>query len=165
MLALLLFVFTMLISVPASAAHTLTISSSGAQSIDVIPSGTNTASIGQDQITVSTTCRSGYNMTISTSVTSNNLYLNGDSSNSASGTYITPADGTTTLANSTNAWGYYYNASTTPTLSSVFSPIPRSNQTAATVISPRSTPASADITDNFSLYYGVSVSSSLSRYL
>ena len=161
LLVLLLFVFTMSISVPVSATHTLTISSSGAQSIDVIPSGTNTASIGEDQITVSTTCRSGYNMTISTSVTSNNLYLNGDSSNSASGTYITPADGTTTLANSTNAWGYYYNASTAPTLSSVFSPIPRSNQTAATVISPRSTPASADITDNFSLYYGVSVSSSL----
>ena len=145
----------------SAASHTLTLTSSGAQSINA--TGAGGAVISSDSINVATTCRSGYNFTINTSVNDNNLYLGGDASKNESGKYFTPADGTTTLANSTNTWGYYYNASnpsTTPTSSNIFSPVPTLNSP-TTVISPRATPSSTDINDNFNIYYGVSVSPSM----
>lgn len=133
--------------------HTLTITSSGAESIDVIGRDNGT-SIGVDNINVATTCRYGYNFTISTSVNDNNLYLNGNSSNNASGTYFTPADGTTALTNSTNKWGYYYDSSaptTDPTSSNIFSAVPALNSTPATIKSASSTPSASDISENFNL--------------
>ena len=145
----------------SAASHTLTLTSSGAQSINA--TGAGGAVISSDSINVATTCRSGYNFTINTSVNNNNLYLGGDASKNESGKYFTPADGTTTLANSTNTWGYYYNASnpsTTPTSSNIFSPVPTLNNP-TTIISPLSAPSSTDINDNFNIYYGVSVSPSM----
>ena len=142
----------------SATSHTLTLTSSGAQSINA--TGAGGAVISSDSINVATTCRSGYNFTINTSVNDNNLYLGGNASQNESGKYFTPADGTTTLANSTNTWGYYYNASdpsTTPTSSNIFSPVP-TLESPSTVISPRATPSSTDINDNFNIYYGVSVS-------
>ncbi len=142
----------------SAASYTITLTSSGAQSINA--TGAGGAVISSDSINVATTCKSGYNFTINTSVNDNNLYLGGDASKNESGKYFTPADGTTTLANSTNTWGYYYNASnpsTTPTSSNIFSPVPTLDSP-ATVISPRATPSSTDINDNFNIYYGVSVS-------
>ena len=144
-----------------AASYTLSLTSSGAQSINA--PGAGGAVISSDSINVATTCKSGYNFTINTSVNDNNLYLGGDASQNESGKYFTPADGTTTLANSTNTWGYYYNASdpsTTPTSSNIFSPVP-TLESPATVISPRATPSSTDINDNFNIYYGVSVSPSM----
>ena len=153
-----------LISTQASAiSHTLTITSSGAESIDVIGRDNGT-SIGVDNINVATTCRYGYNFTISTSVNNNNLYLNGNSSNNASGAYFTPADGTTALSNSTNKWGYYYDSSaptTDPTSSNIFSAVPALNSTPAIIKSASATPSASDISDNFNLYYGVSSSTNL----
>ena len=145
----------------SAVSHTLSLTSSGAQSINA--TGAGGAVISSDSINVATTCRSGYNFTINTSVNNNNLYLGGDASKNESGKYFTPADGTTTLANSTNTWGYYYNASnpsTTPTSSNIFSPVPTLNNP-TTIISPLSAPSSTDINDNFNIYYGVSVSPSM----
>ena len=152
-----LFILSPLDNVSAANRYTLSLTSSGAQSIDV---GGN-ATISADSINVATSCRYGYNLSLQTSVSNNNLYLNGNSANNSSGTYFAPVDGTSSLSSQPNSWGYYYNSSTTPTTSNVFSPVPNSSQTAASVITPRSTAASADISDNFSIHYGVSSSSSL----
>ena len=62
-------------SVSASS-YTLTLTSSGSQTINM-SSSAGTA-ISSDAINVATTCRYGYNFTINTSVSDNNLYLGGD---------------------------------------------------------------------------------------
>lgn len=150
-----------------SAASTISVTSSGAQSINVRPDVNNNgvgASIGVDEITVNTTCRAGYNFSISTSVNDNNLYLNGSSSNNQTGKYFTPADGTTALSNATNTWGYYFNSSaptTAPTASNIFQPVPTLSSTAATIKTPATTASTTDISDSFNIYYGVSASSNL----
>ena len=136
------------------AASTLTLTSSGSQDINVGASAGS--AISADSINVATNCRYGYNLTLSTSVNDNNLYLNGDSSNNTTGTYFSPVDGTSALNATTNMWGYYYNASTAPTNTSVFSPVP-TLANPATVKTPLTTPASSDINDSFNIYYGVSV--------
>lgn len=143
------------------ASYTLSVTSSGVQSIDITPiqSGTNT-SIGVDNITVNTTCKSGYNFTISTSVNNNNLYLNGDINNNTSGTYLAPIDNTA-LSSATNAWGYYYdnnNPTTAPTTSDAFSTVPTKNNSPAIIKSPLTTPSSTNINDSFNIYYGAAVS-------
>ena len=161
MLALVMIGSVGLVDSVSASSYTLSLTSSGAQSINA--TGAGGAVISSDSINVVTTCKSGYNFTINTSVNDNNLYLGGDASQNESGKYFTPADGTTTLANSTNTWGYYYNASdpsTTPTSSNIFSPVP-TLESPATIISPRATPSSTDINDNFNIYYGVSVSPSM----
>ena len=139
--------------------HTISVTTSGTQNIDVMGNRENTA-VSSDEITVSTTCKSGYNFTMSTSVDSNNLYLDGDETNNSEGTYLTPADGITTLSGATNTWGYFYDGSTTPTASNVFSPVPTLGNTAV-IRAPLETPSETDISDSFSIYYGVSVSDSL----
>ena len=148
-----------------ASAYSLSVSSSGAQNIDITGVGNGTA-ISADNITVSTTCRYGYNFTISTSVNNNNLYLGGNSANNTSGTYFTPADGTTTLANSTNTWGYYYNnaaPTTAPTTSNTFNAVPALGSTAASIKTPLPSPAAADISDSFNIYYGVSASANMAK--
>ncbi len=135
--------------------------SSGAQTINTLTTGDG-VSISTDAINVTTTCRYGYNFTISTSVNDNNLYLNGDATNNTTGTYFSPVDGASTLNNSTNAWGYFYNSdsSVVPTKSSIFSPVPVLGQ-ADTLKSASSTASSSDINDSFNLYYGVKTSSTM----
>ncbi len=153
---------TILISPNTSAVtHTLTLTSSGSQSINV--SASSGTAISSDSINVATTCRYGYNFTLSTSVSNNNLYLNGDISNNTSGTYFSPVDGTTALNAATNTWGYYYNsnASTTPSSTSIFSPVPTLSSP-ATIKTPLTTPASSNINDNFKIYYGVNSAPSMS---
>ena len=157
-----LWVFCLPNSVSATS-HSLSVTYSGAQSITVKPSGGDTGiAISEDSITVATTCRNGYNFTISTSVNDNNLYLNGDSSNNSAGTYFTPSDGSTALNNAPNTWGYYFNANsaTAPTSSSTFSPVPvigSPNIIKSELVAPSST----DIADSFSIYYGVAVSNGM----
>ncbi len=138
--------------------YTLNMTSSGAQIIDLPTSGDGVA-ISADEINVTTTCRYGYNFVINTSVNDNNLYLAGNASNNTAGTYFSPVNGTSTLDNSTNSWGYFYNSdsSVVPTKSSVFSPVPALGQTAI-IKSASSTEASSDIDDSFNLYYGVKTS-------
>ena len=148
----------------SASAYSLSVSYSGAQSIDIIPGNPNNPAgtgtkIAEDEITVTTTCRSGYNFAVGTSVSNNNLYLGGDSSANTAGTYFTPSDGTTALNNAPNTWGYYYNASNTPTASSVFSSVPAFGTAADVLITP--TASSTDISDTFSVYYGVAVANSM----
>lgn len=155
-----LFVYALICAQPAFAAYTLTLTSSGAQSIDV--SASAGTAISADNINISTTCRYGYNFTINTSVNDNNLYLNGNSSNNVEGSYFSPVDGTSALNTTTNKWGYYYNNSITPTNTSVFLPVPTLSNP-STVKTPLVTPSSSNINDNFNIYYGVSVSSTMSQ--
>ena len=150
----------MLVNNTFASPYTITLTSSGSQSIDIV-SNAGTA-ISSDAINVATTCRYGYNFTINTSVSDNNLYLGGDSSNNTEGTYFSPTDGTTALNATTNKWGYYYNATTAPTNTSVFSPVPTLSSP-ATVKTPLTTPSSSDINDNFNIYYGVSSAPTMAK--
>ena len=143
-----------------ASSYTLTLTSSGSQNINVTADTGST--ISADSINVTTNCRYGYNLTLSTSVNDNNLYLNGNSSNNTAGTYFLPTDGTSALNATTNMWGYYYNGSTTPASTSVFSPVP-TLASPATVKTPLTTPASSDINDSFNIYYGVSVSPTMAK--
>lgn len=148
------------------AAATISVASSGAQSIDVMPdaSGNTGTAIGVDEITVNTNCRAGYNFSMSTSVNDNNLYLNGNVSNNTSGTYFSPATGSSTLTNSPNTWGYYYNSSaptTAPTSGSTFSAVPALSGSAAVIKTTAQTASASDISDSFNIYYGVAMANSL----
>ncbi len=150
------FVFGLIATNNTYAEYTISMTSSGAQVIDVLPSSSGIdTQISSDAVTVTTTCPSGYNLTTTTSVTDNNLYLNGSSSNNTSGKYFTPSDGITALSSAANTWGFYQNGSTIPTASSVFSAVPSSNSTAATIRS------STNTNDSFNIYYGVAVGSGL----
>ena len=159
--ACLAFAATSILSATAVYAdYTISMTTSGAHSVDVKTGagGETGTSISEDAITVTTTCPNGYNLTLSTSVNDNNLYLGGDSSNNTAGTYFAPADGTTALSNAANTWGYYYESSnsnnTAPTKTSIFNPVPVKGS--ATTIK-----ASTSTSDSFSIYYGVAVSSSM----
>ena len=143
-------------------AYSASMTTSGNKSIDASAAG-NGVTIGSDAITVTTDCKAGYNLTMSTSVDNNNLYLNGDIANNTTGTYFTPADGITTLGNSTNTWGYYYNRSNNaaPTKTNIFSAIPTSSSTPATLVTTTDSASESDISDSFNVYYGVSVNTNL----
>ena len=140
----------------SASSYTLTLTSSGSQSIDM--SASAGTAISSDAINVATTCRYGYNFTIGTSVEDNNLYLDGFDFNNTEGTYFEPVDGTSALNTSINKWGYYYNDNTIPTSTSIFQPVPSTLSDPATIKSPLVNPSSSDINDNFNIYYGVSVS-------
>ncbi len=132
--------------------YTISMTSSGVQSVDVAPANSSIGTkISEDAISITTTCPSGYNLGISTSVNDNNLYLEGDSS---SNSHISPSNGSTALGSATNTWGYYYDSSnsTVPTASSVFSAVPTSSTTVK---------SSPNTSDSFSIYYGVAVDSTL----
>ena len=143
-----------------SAATSLTLTSSGSQSIDVLPA-TGTA-ISSDSINVTTTCRYGYNFTVQTSVDDTTLYLDGNSDGSAY-TYFSPAGGFDPLNETENEWGYFYDGNTVPTNTSIFSPVPSSLEEPAIIKAPLDSPASSDINDNFNIYYGVSVSANAEK--
>ena len=143
----------------AQANYPITVTSSGQQDISIQGDREN-AVINSDEITVSTECRYGYNFIISTSVNNNNLYLDGDITNNADGTFFTSSDGSTPLSNATNTWGYYYSETDTPTTASIFSAVPTLGSSAV-IRSPLENPSESTINDNFSIYYGVSVSSSM----
>ena len=147
-------------SVSASS-YTFNLTTSGAQNIDVSTTGTGTA-IGIDNITVATTCHAGYNLTLSTSVDDNNLYLNGDTSNNTAGTFFAPVDGATNLATADNAWGYYLpdSGGNAPTSSSVFNAVPVLGSPSS-LRTASQTASATDISDSFSVYYGVSASSNM----
>ena len=158
--ALYTLVSTMSLAQSVSAA-TITMSSSGAQSIDVMSNsnGSTGTSIGVDNLNIVTDCRAGYNLSISTSVNDNNLYLNGSSSNNTSGTYFAPANGSSTLVGSPNTWGYLVSDST-PTASSTFSAVPVLSSP-STIRTTSQTASTSDINDNIDIYYGVAVSNGL----
>ena len=142
----------------AFATSTLTVTSSGSQSINVSAAGDGTA-ISSDNITVSTNCRYGYNFNIQASVDDNTLYLDGDSDNQDA--YFWSGG---TLDEGNDVWGYYYDEiDPVPTTSNYFYSVPTSDGWPETVKYPLDSPAAADITDNFTIYYGVSVSPAMPK--
>ncbi len=144
----------------SAVSYTLTLTSSGSQSVDVSPA-TGTA-ISSDAINVTTTCRYGYNFTIQTSVDDTTLYLNGDIDSPAY-TVFSPAGGFDPLNETENEWGYFYDGNTVPTNTSIFSPVPSSLEEPAIIKAPLDSPASSDINDNFNIYYGVSASANAEK--
>ena len=123
----------------------------------------NTTAIDSSEINVTTNCRAGYDLTLSTSVSDNNLYLGGDSSNNTGGTYFAPSNGLTALIAATNTWGYYYSSDTSiiPTASNIFSPVPN-NASFATIKTTQETASQQDIDDTFYIYYGANVGANIS---
>ncbi len=117
-------------------------------------------SIESDDLNVATNCRAGYNLSLSTSTANNNLYLDGDSSVSGEDSYFTPTDGASGLASTTNHWGYLLSSSV-PSSSSVFSTVPGSLVEPALIKTTHETASESDINDSFSVYYGVSMSNTI----
>ena len=148
--------------------YSISMTSSGAQSIDVVPGSSNNdtgigTNIGVDNINIVSDCKAGYSFAISTSVNDNNLYLNGDISNNASGTYFSPANENTSLANTPNTWGYYFNPNnptTTPTSNNTFLAVP-TLASPSLIKSISDTASENGINDSFNIYYGVAVSNNL----
>ncbi len=138
-------------------AYSASISTSGNIVTNVVPNGQNnvTTKIGVDEVNVITNCRAGYNLNIS-GPSDRNLYLNGNSSNNTSGQYFTPVDGVSTLANSTNAWGYSLTANTE---NGVFFPLPSSQ---IAIKTPAQTASQTNINDTIHVYYGVSTANTIS---
>ena len=132
-------------------AYTATLTTSNSISLDALPSHDGVA-IDEESINVTTTCQAGYNLAIATS-TSSDLYLNGDDSSTAT---FTAVDGTSTLNNSENKWGF--TLTNNASASTVFSPL----STTTSVLKLASQTASqTDIDDTFSIYYGTKVASSV----
>ena len=132
-------------------AHTATLTTSSSVSLDALPSHDGVA-IDEESINVTTTCQAGYNLSVATS-TSSDLYLNGDGTTTAT---FTAVDGTSTLANSDNKWGYSLTANASS--STVFSPL---STTASVLKTTSQTASQTDIDDTFSIYYGTKATSSV----
>lgn len=141
------------------AAHDIHVSTGGPQEVTV-QGNRESAVVSSDSINVTTTCRSGYNLVISTSVNDNNLYLDGDATKNTAGTYFSPSDGIAPLSSAANTWGYYYDGENVPTTSSIFSAVPTLGN-GAVIRSPLETPSETDINDSFNVYYGVSASDTI----
>ena len=142
------FAVNALSSSSAFATYDVSITTGGDISLDT---KANTQTIYEDEITVVSSCSSGYNFTIKSSA-SPELYLGGDSNNNTANTYFNPVDGTSTLSssNNTNAWGYSLTASSN---NGVFSPLSTTEFTIKT--NSETAVESGDINDAFSIYYGV----------
>ena len=132
-------------------AYSATMTINGSVSTTVNPTENVNTTITTDEIGITTNCRAGYNLTIS-GPSDRNLYLNGNSSINASGSYFSPVDGTSTLANQTNAWGYSLTESTD---SGIFTPLPSGS---TTIKNTSQTASETDINDTVPIYYGVSTS-------
>lgn len=146
-------------SVPVSATD-YSLSLTTDSSISLSFPNNSTTTIDSSSIRVTTTCRAGYDLTLSTSISDNNLYRGGDSTNNTSGTYFSPSNGTVALSSATNTWGYLL-SSTLPTASSVFLPVPTSNASPAVLKTASQTASQTDIDDTFSIYYGANADASL----
>ena len=139
--------------------YSLSLITSG--SVDINATSGNTA-IDSSEVNVITTCRAGYSLTLNTSVADNHLYLGGDSSGSGASSTINPSNGTTSLNQAPNTWGYLV-STTLPTDSSVFLPVSSSTGTPNTLKTPESTSSESDIEDTFNVYYGVSTDTTLAH--
>ena len=140
-------------------AYSLTMTTSGSLTANVLPNtnGGIGTTVVTDNVSIASNCRAGYTLTI-TGPTDNNLYLNGDSTNNASGTYFAPVDGTSPLKASANVnkWGYSLTADTGIGIFSVLSSTPATLRTPSQTASPDS-----DIDTTIPIYYGTSVNGSM----
>jgi hypothetical protein len=145
-------------------ACSLTLTSSGTVTANIVPSAAGKCSVQSDTVSVLTDNPSGYSVTMTTS-TANNAMVNGANSIAASsGTAAVPA----TLSN--NTWGYRidglsgFGAGPTTSQSSgsipsvKFAAVPASGQSAATVATSSS---SANPAVNTTVWYGVCSNTSI----
>ena len=137
------------------AEHSINFSTSDIQEIEVSVLGSGTA-ISEAEINVTTTCPAGYNLSLSTTIDDNNLYLNGNKESSA---IISPSDGITSLVSSSDTWGFYLPSlnSEAPTADNIFTAVP-TLENPITLRTPAQTASETSIDDTFSIYYGVKVS-------
>lgn len=117
-----------------------------------LTTGADGIAIGSSNIHIMTTCRSGYNLTLATSVPDNNLYLNGNSANNVENSYVSPADGTTALANAPSTWGYL-STPTVPNANNVFLPVSANLLQPSIIKTTNETASDRDIDDTFAIYY------------
>ena len=154
---LLLAVFLVSLSnTQSTSAFSINIATSGPITTNVIPAsdGSIGTSIATDEVNITSNCRAGYTFTI-TGPSDSNLYLNGEDTNNASGTYFTPVDGTNALnsTNNTNKWGYTLTSDASA--STIFSPFP---STATILRTPSQTASpSNDIDHTIPIHYGTAV--------
>ena len=131
--------------------------------VELITVGGQTV-IDHSDVNVVTNCHAGYNLSLGTTVNDNNLYLDGDSSNNATDTYITPSNGTSALKDAPNTWGYFasFGASPiVPTENNIFSPVPTLANDPIILRTPAETASASDIDDDFSIYYGANIRSGM----
>ncbi|MDO4746985.1 MAG: FISUMP domain-containing protein [Candidatus Saccharibacteria bacterium] len=140
-------------------AYSLTVSTSGSVTANVMPSadGGIGTTVVTDNVNIISNCRAGYTMTIA-GPTDNNLYLNGDSTNNTSGTYFSPVNGTSALNNSANAnkWGYSLTANSGTGVFKALTSTPTTLKTPSQTASPDS-----DIDTTIPVYYGTAVNTSM----
>jgi len=149
--------------------HSLSMSTSGTVSVDVSTTGNGTA-VGQDNLTIISTCPNGYTVTIK-GPNDTNLYKDGNTANNATNTKITPSAGTISNplpitdntsnggANYRGTWGYSLTSSTgtgnfiglTSTTTTLFT---KNTASGDGNIAPNGT--STGTTDTIPIYYGVS---------
>ena len=153
---LVVFIFSFFLNSSSVSAYSASITTASSITVDITPSTTSNTSavIKTEDINVVTNCRAGYNLTIS-GPSDRNLYKNGNSSNNTSGQYFSPVDGTSTLINSPNSWGYSLIANTE---SGIFTAL---TNTEAYLKTTTQTASQSDIDDDFSIYYGVAMSNSM----
>ncbi|MBR3365520.1 InlB B-repeat-containing protein [Candidatus Saccharibacteria bacterium] len=153
-ISILMFGFLTLTSSQNASAYSATLTTGTDIKLNASPSGDGT-SIHEESINVVSDCRAGYNLSIATPEGSN-LYTNGDGSTTA---VFTAVDGTSALnsTNNTNKWGYTLTSS--PTSSTVFSPL-SSTQSVLKTASQTANP-NANINDTFSINYGVKVDNTI----
>ena len=137
--------FLLLSSPKPVSAHSATLNTASSISLTSLSTHDGIA-IDEESVNVVTTCHAGYYLSIATS-TNPDLYLNGDSTGTAT---FTAVDGTSTLANSTNKWGY--TLTNDASSSTIFSPL---STTASVLKTSSQTASQTDINDTFSIYYGV----------
>lgn len=155
-----LFMLPIFFSCSSYAEHTVSIAVSGLETINVVASDDN-VSIAETELNITTTCKSGYNLFLSSTVDDNNLYLDGDSDHKNSNEFFAPSDGVTSLALASNVWGVYYSdGNDNPSADSVFLAVPSIGE--FSVIKNSSEAASTGpINDTISLYYGIKASENL----
>ncbi len=152
-------VFFVFFSCDSYAEHSVSISTSGLETIDVVLSDGG-VSIARIDLNVSATCKSGYNMFLSSTVNDNNLYLDGDADTSDSKPFFAVSDGLTSLIRSDNTWGYYSSEDSIPNSESVFLGVPTFGHF-ATIRTASETAELDEIDDSFSVYYGVNASENM----
>ncbi|MBR2994525.1 InlB B-repeat-containing protein [Candidatus Saccharibacteria bacterium] len=148
------FLFSWLNTKSVFAVYTLSLSTdTSAISLDVNPAVSD-VSIKNQELTVTSNCRSGYNLSIATP-SGSTLYENGDSTKTAT---FTAVDGTHALNNSANNNKWGYTLTNNPTSSTVFSAL---SSTAINIKTPSETASATDINDAVPIYYGVKADNSV----
>ena len=133
--------------------YSISFSTSGA--VNIVGDAGQT-DIESSDIHVATTCRSGYNLVLTTSTSDNNMYLDGIKTNNAESAYISPSDGTTALIDAPNTWGYLLSP-IAPTSNSVFLPVSPDPLNPSIIKTDDETAPDQDIDDNFTIYYAAHI--------